>query len=110
MSGGHFEYKENILGDIVDMIEQTQVEVNKELSLGDLMSGEYHLANYIEDIEGFNLICSTAKFYLDMAYTLSHRISYFLSGDDGEESFHQRTVEEVDKVLEKHKEILEVLK
>lgn len=110
MSGEYFQGKEHIIGDIIDRIEQTQAEVNKKLSLGDLMSEEYHLANYVEDKEGFNLICNTAKFYLEMAYTLSHRISYFMSGDDGEESFHQRTIEDVDKVLEKHKEIIEVLK
>ena len=108
MSGEYFECKEHIIGDIIDRIEQTQGEVNTKPS--ELSGDDFSYYNYVEDKEGFNLICNTAKFYLDMAYTLSHRISYFMSGDDGEESFHQRTVEEIDKVLEKHKEVIEVLK
>ena len=107
MSGGHFEYRQYILEDIINKIEETQADVNTKPITED---GEWSYYNFVEDKEGFNLICNTAKFYLEMAQVLAHRLDWFLSSDDGEESFHQRTVEDIDKVLEKHKEIIEVLK
>ena len=107
MSGGHFEYRQYILEDIINKIEETQADVNTKPTTED---EEWSYYNFVEDNEGFNLICNTAKFYLEMAQVLAHRLDWFLSSDDGEESFHQRTVEDVDKVLEKHKEIIEVLK
>ena len=107
MSGGWLEYRQYILEDIINKIEETQADVNTKPTTED---EEWSYYNFVEDKEGFNLICNTAKFYLEMAQVLAHRLDWFMSGDDGEESFHQRTVAEIDRVLEKHTNIIEVLK
>lgn len=106
MSGGHFEYNQYVLEDIKDRINQTQEEVNNKPSLSDMLSDDFSMYNYVEDKEGFNLVCNTAKFYLDMAQTLVQRLDWYISGDDSEESFKQRMLEDIDKVLEQHKEII----
>jgi len=80
MSGGHFDYKQHQINDIVDEIEQV------------VLTNDY--SNYSKKtIQKFQ----KAIDYLKLAYIYTHRIDWLLSGDDGEETFHERLKEELDK-------------
>ena len=74
MSGGHFNYNQNIVGDIANDID---------LFLGGGHSKET-LAKFKEAVHT-----------LRKAEIMAQRIDWLLSGDDGEESFHRRWAEEL---------------
>jgi len=81
MSGGKFEYKQYAIDYIFDQVEQI-VRKNKEI--------EWY--NYSDEtIEEFKKCLSILK----TAATYAQRIDWLVSGDDSEESFHQRLKEEL---------------
>lgn len=81
MSGGMFEYDQYRINDMID-------EIKKEMQ---------NPSDYIEDKELFILTCKEAIKSLKIAFVFAHRIDWFLSGDDGEDSFYKRLREDLEK-------------
>lgn len=83
MSGGHFNYNQHFISDIIDELE-TEIERDKE------EPQRYKK----ETIKQFKKALKVLK----KAYIYAQRIDWFLSGDDSEESFHRRLKEELEKL------------
>ena len=116
MSGGHFDYYQWRINDIVNSIE----EYLYGYSL-DEENIEYYIKNHWLDEEEKEYIkknkhtipnrCGFSKeaikefkrglSILRKAYVYTQRIDWLLSSDDGEESFHSRLKEELDKLKKK---------
>ena len=102
MSGGHFDYNQHKINDIAESI---QSEIDKQgLEKTDDWHDEEWYKKYPEDrfnptySEKTNLIFKQAVKTLKEAYVYAQRIDWFLSGDDGEETFHKRIKEELSKL------------
>ena len=81
MSGGFFDYKQYYIEDMACSIEKVITENEAEFS---------------EDtLEEFN----RGVQLLRLAGLYAQRIDWLLSGDDGEDSFHERLSEETDKLF-----------
>ena len=80
MSGGHFDYKQHHIADIINDIEQVIRNETSPDYAG--YKGGYS--------EGTINVFRNAMAYLQIAQVLTHRIDWLLSGDDGEETFHKR--------------------
>ena len=80
MSGGHFDGDQYRIGQIWGMIEDC-IYKNKEQEEGSWFYGynEETIAEFNKAIE-----------YLKIAQIYAHRIDWLVSGDDGEETFHNR--------------------
>ena len=84
MSGGHFNYKQDSLLDMVDDVRfAILINEGKER-----MSGGNNIGNRFspETIAEFEKAVKALK----TAYVYAQRIYWLLSGDDGEDSFHIR--------------------
>ena len=84
MSGGHFNYKQDSLLDMVDDVRfAILINYNKEKNeFGNDIGNRYSP----ETIEEFKRAVKALK----LAYVYAQRIDWLLSGDDGEDSFHIR--------------------
>ena len=106
MSGGHFEYNQYRINDVVDSIEEL-IQKNGRLKTKEEKKDEgwydpdfyekypeenYHTKYSDKVIEEFK----KAVFYLKKASIYTQRIDWFISGDDSEESFHERLKEELE--------------
>ena len=87
MSGGHFNYTQYQIGYIVDEIEQI-IRKSQEANAEDWLKFQPYT------IEEF---CTALKL-LRRAQVYAQRIDWLVSGDDGEESFHQRLAEDLREV------------
>jgi len=87
MSGGHFDYDDYKLQSIADSIKNAIDMNNKEDDWG--YSYDFSKETLDEFKKGIELI-KNAQIY-------AHRIDYLLSGDDGEETFHERLKEDLDE-------------
>jgi len=83
MSGGHFDYDQNRISNIVSSIEEL-IEAND--------TAEYPFTS--QTIEKFR----EAVHLLKIAYTYAQRIDWLVSADDDEESFHVRLEKELAKI------------
>lgn len=109
MSGGHYDYMQyniaRIAEEVKDVIVKNNVEVpNRQHESWDYdKDGNLHpWAKYYycfepETIEKFKV----AYQKLQEAYIYAQRIDWLLSGDDGEETFHERLKEDLEE-LEKN--------
>jgi hypothetical protein len=80
MSGGHFDYKQYQIEDIADEIE--------ELIEDNLFKDEYgYCRNY--SAETLDRFVEAVK-ALRIAEVYATRVDWLVSGDDGEDTFHQR--------------------
>jgi hypothetical protein len=91
MSGGHFDYKQYQLGYIADDIEQfirtnDSTETNQ---YGDRIGAGYSEETIKEFQKGI--------YFLNVALIYAQRIDWLVSGDDGEETFHNRLQEDLAK-------------
>lgn len=75
MSGGHFDYKQHHLRDIADDIERV-IAKNAE---SEYRFDDKTIVRFREGVKA-----------LRIAETYAQRIDWLLSGDDSEESFHER--------------------
>lgn len=84
MSGGHFDYNQYKIGDIVEEIQQL-IDTNHSKELDDWGSqiGREYSPVVIAEFEN-------AVNYLKLAQIYTHRIDWLVSGDDGEEHFLKR--------------------
>lgn len=113
MSGGHFEYAQYKIADIYNSIEEYLY--GREMDECDI---EWYIKEYFitdEEAEYLRKHHSTlpnqdefsketlaefkkAVHILKQAEIYAQRIDWLLSGDDGEESFHKRLKEELEKL------------
>jgi hypothetical protein len=93
MSGGHFEYKQYDISGISREIERLIKNNNsvKTDGYGRKVGREYS----DETIQKFK----TAVDILSQAAIMAQRIDWLVSGDDGEETFHQRWDEDLTNLL-----------
>lgn len=116
MSGGHFDYLQDHIGEIAEEIEDFLDGHN--LSEDDLAEYSYdHKRGWISDeeyeyvMEHKHTVPGRKSFsedtikefengleYLRKAEIYAQRIDWLLSGDDGEENFHTRLKEELEKL------------
>lgn len=86
MSGGHFNYAQFYIRDIIDDLARVVIKEEQECD---------PLNSYSEDtLDKFK----NGLFYLGMAEAYAQRIDWLLCGDDSEECFHKRLQEELDKI------------
>lgn len=92
MSGGHFNYDQYKMEYIADSIQEL-IASNNDESLnewGDRV-GHGYSADTVAEFE-------KAVKYLRLAFIYAHRVDWLVSGDDGEESFHQRLKQELNRL------------
>lgn len=92
MSGGHFEYNQWKIREIVEQLEKDISDIKNQTSdrgegfpwfkVDDEILSEFE--------KGLN--------YLKLAYIYAQRIDWLMSGDDGENSFKERLKEELEKL------------
>lgn len=104
VSGGAFDYSQFHIGNIADSI---QSELDKQGTLipkEDRWHDDDWYKKYPDDKYYSTLSEETQKEFqnaikqLKIAAVYAQRIDWFLSGDDGEENFHKRLNEELDKL------------
>jgi hypothetical protein len=84
MSGGHFNYKQDSLLNMVDdvcfaiLMNESKEKISGGNNIGNRFSPET-IAEFEKAVKA-----------LKMAYVYAQRIDWLLSGDDGEDSFHIR--------------------
>jgi len=94
MSGGHFDYKQHHIDDIICEMENIIKNNNKEIDSLEYF-GEYDQNHNLSP----EVIVEINKgiVFLKLAHIYTHRIDYLLSGDDSEESFFKRIEEDLNK-------------
>lgn len=103
MSGGYFDYDQWKIGNIADTIEDVLERQGKEKSKEELwMSREYYEQYPEEKYQYTYPEIIQEKFKeaikaLRIAHIYAKRVDYYLSSDDGEESFLSRLKEELEK-------------
>lgn len=105
MSGGAFDYSQFRIRDIHEQIQETLDRMGKEKPKDELrwFDREY-LEKYPEEkfyaneSEAVKKIFSDAVELLKKAEVYAHRIDWFISGDDGEDSLIQRLKDDLDKL------------
>lgn len=88
MSGGHFDYAQYKIGQIVHQVEQL-IRSNSDESKNEWGEtvGRFYSEETIEEFK-------TGLNYLKMAQIYAQRIDWLVSGDDSERSFHARLQED----------------
>jgi hypothetical protein len=84
MSGGHFDYQQFQLTQIADEIELLIQNNGKD---------EWYTFSE-RDLTEFR----KGLVYMKIAYIYAQRIDWYVSGDDGEDSFHKRLKEELESL------------
>lgn len=107
MNGGHFDYKQYILQEIIDSI---QLELNNQGKQIDSVGHSDSSRKFIEEYPEYKYYRTYSseiqlKFreaieYLKKAMIYSQRIDWLLSGDDSEESFLKRLNDEIHQMEE----------
>lgn len=93
MSGGHFEYQQYHIDDIVREIEAL-IERNDSKELGE--HGYPVSRGYsAETITKFKEALTTLR----RGAIMAQRIDWLVSGDDGENTFHERWEEDLDDIV-----------
>jgi hypothetical protein len=92
MSGGHFEYKQYQIGSIADDIEQLIIDNDSD----ELDDYGYRKGCHFtkETVEEFKQALSVLR----KAHVYAQRIDWLVSGDDGEDSFHRRLKNDLEKL------------
>ena len=85
MSGGFFDYEQYKISEIADQVEQLIRDNNVEDEYGDVYSYDDEVIDNIKI--GLN--------HLQLASIYAQRIDWFVSGDDGNESFLERLEEDL---------------
>lgn len=119
MSGGHFDYYQFRIDDIANSIEDyiyghPLEEEDVEYYIKDnwleneekeyIIKNKHTIPNYYKYNEKTIEEFKKGLDILRKAYIYAQRIDWLLSGDDGEESFHKRLKEDLEKYYSKIKE------
>lgn len=106
MSGGSLcDYQQSRIRDIIESIEEVINDNKKEKSREELFSWDFDEDGNVEEKYRYyyNFSDKTIKEfkkgieYLKKAYIYAQRIDWLVSGDDGEEEFHKRLKEDLEK-------------
>ena len=109
MSGGAFDYKQYNIAMIADEVEQIILNNGRPKTQEELRDESWARDNswyekYPEDLNQYKYpddVIEEFKKGLDIlrrAQIYAQRIDYLISGDDGEESFHERLKEDLSKL------------
>jgi len=104
MSGGHFEYKQFHIEEIAETIQSILDRQGEVIPEVDRWHSKEWYEDHPEDLlyttfsEETQKEFQTAVHHLRIAKVYAQRIDWFMSGDDGEETFHKRLKEELDKL------------
>lgn len=104
MSGGHFDYDQYRINNIIDSIERELNLQGKQIPKEELWMNEEYYKKYPEEKFHTTYPDEIQKKFqegiraLKIAKIYAHRIDWFLSGDDGEESFLERLSEELSEI------------
>lgn len=92
MSGGHFDYDQYKILNIIETIESIihRNDSEEEDDWGDSIGRNYSE----ETIEEFKKAIDLMR----KAYVYAQRIDWLLEGDDGENTFHRRLKEDLEKL------------
>lgn len=94
MSGGAFDYKQYHIEQLIEDMELLLKRVDKE----PIDSFECDsLKRYVNDSVLFKNKIKENIRYLKRAYIYTQRLDWFISGDDGEETFYERLEEDLSK-------------
>lgn len=90
MSGGHFDYDQNRIGSIADSVDDLIAtnDCDEPDTFGDPIGRHYRPETIAKFREAHRI--------LRLAHVMAQRIDWLVSGDDGEDSFHERWAEEVE--------------
>ena len=96
MSGGHFYYRDDEIGEIADKIDQLikSNDSTESNEYGERVGHGYSAQTIAEFKRAVDL--------LRLAQIYAHRVDWLVSGDDSEESFHERLIEDLDKLAQQH--------
>ena len=92
MSGGEFDYKQYMLTEIADKIEMIIDDNDKEEDEYGFTGWNFSEETLAKFKEGADL-CRSAQIF-------AQRIDWLVSGDDGEDTFHKRLEEDLEKLNE----------
>ena len=119
MSGGHFDYEQYKIENIADSIDEYlygrklydeyaedeyinniyfDSEEEKKETVEFVRRNHRTLPNIYELKEETLKEFRKAEEYLRLAYVYAHRIDWLLSGDDGEETFHERLKQDLEEL------------
>jgi len=107
MSGGHFEYAQYKIGEIAKDIEVALERSGTEIPIKERWNDKEWYEKYPEDgfydtYEGkIKERFEEAVKILKQAEVYAQRIDWYLSGDDGEDSFLRRLKDDLDKLNQK---------
>lgn len=92
MSGGHFDYQQYRIGQIADQVEQL-IRSNNDEELNDWGQPKgYHFSE--QTLEAFR----RGLRYLELAQIYAQRIDWLVSGDDSEDGFHERLLQDIQEL------------
>jgi len=95
MSGGYFNYDQYRIQYIADMIEQTILNNDsEELDPYDYPIGRHYSKYSKETMVEFEVCLG----YLRKAIIYAQRIDWLVSGDDSEETFHERLKNDLEEL------------
>ena len=118
MSGGAFDYKQQLIEMIADDMEQKIIQAGREIP-EDVLKKEWYPYGYGYGYDYYHArktqketypdytpktiaIMKRAVYVLRMAFIYVQRIDWMLSGDDGEEDLVERLKEELDELRTKY--------
>lgn len=81
-----FEYKQYVLGDMVETIKRELVEID---SIVEEDGQQEELTELME----------STIMALELAQAVAHRLDWYISGDDSFDTYKQRLEEDIEKVL-----------
>ena len=99
MSGGHFDYVQYRISDIIVEIEEIIEKNGKKREREFEWESEFHYEYPDDIIEEFK----RGVEYLKKAQIYAQRIDWLVSGDDGDDSFRERLKEDLDELNELNK-------
>lgn len=92
MSGGHFDYNQYKIQYMIDEIEQLIIDnYSEELNEWGDKKGSFYSEKTINEFK-------VAVAMLKVSYVYVQRIDWLVSGDDGENTFHERLKEDLSKL------------
>lgn len=104
MSGGAFEYKQYHIREIHETIQSHLERIGKPKSKENLWNDKEYYEKYPEELNWANEsdeVINAYKTAIDLlkkAEVYAQRIDWYISGDDGEESFLRRLKEDLEKL------------
>ena len=95
MSGGHFDYNQHRIEDIKEGFERIISRLDKPITNNHYYDEESSLSEYVENKEKFKEQLELGISILELAKIYTQRVDWFISGDDGEETFYERLEEDL---------------